>query len=228
MKNILLLASLMLAALTVHATPNLAVICAQGATAGQAVNAETCVHSKYALPQPADLVRKGLAYANFVWSRFDSLSETDTFEVCPTDIPNPTAFPEPWSFAADPCHDWQPITKTVYATVNTTGTFGLTWTKPAFSVGDLQESQLTAYNVYSAVFGNAMTLLRTIPASLLSTTVGGYGTGKYSFSITAVYGALGESIKTGPKTIEVQLPTSPVPLLPGQPQSLSISSVTVE
>lgn len=210
-----------------HAETNLAVICTAGASDGSARNA--CTATKYDRPSTGALCR---AMASNTWRTCTALSPSDTVEACSTDVPV-GAPSNPDSGA--PCTNW--VTLPMSALVvpapigtNTTGTIRLSWTRPDFTLPNAApENLLTGYRLYSAAYGAALTALTTLPASALTFDAAGYGNGKYSFAVTAVYNLVTgsvESAQTGPASIEVKIP-EPVPLTPGQPQSLSITGVQI-
>lgn len=197
-----------------NAAINQALISTAGAKIGEKVSLGTSTAAKYDIPKSADLVRVGTSWDNFTWEQFGTLVATDTVDTCSDELPAPTVYPIPWSAAADACKHWAaiPISQVAKSDgvlwVNSTGNLSFTWSKPVFDVNAIPEAQLTGYKLYSGVYQGTLTLLRTLPVGPLALAIPGYGNGKYSFALSAVYGTT-ESPQTGPVSIEVRIPDVP-------------------
>ena len=211
-KKFLLLAVLSLISYA-HADVNLVQICKTPKT-GTSVCAANDV--RWIIPLAASSVLAD------TWKPFSAVTNTELLTVCAANLP-PNSITCPSIARVAKCS----VACASCAVVNITGTLKLTWTKPDFNTGNaIPEAQLTGYRIYSGVQGSMLTLLKAVPVLPLTYDATGYGNGVYSFSISAVYGAA-ESTQTGPMSVEVKIPDSGVPLEPGKPSSLSITSVTL-
>ncbi len=211
-KNLHYIALLALLCSPAWAAVNLPLTCT-----GTLTSSGTCSSANrvFALPGPTTLVAVGATYKPFA-------STAEQVLVCALDIPSGT--PTTGCATASKVYVDKCLVAGASCAVNTTGNLSLTWTKPPFATGDLPESRLTGYRIYSGVQGSTLTLLKDVPVEPRTYMATGYGNGVYSLSIAAVYGTM-ESAQSGPATIEVKIPV--IPLTPGAPQSFSITSVTI-
>lgn len=220
-----LLVALFLVFAACSSRADLAVICTAGGAAGKSPS--SCTSQKYDVPTATDLVRKGKGWtdptAPFVLTPFGQVGAGDPIEVCQTVVTPGTISPIPYT-SADPCKSFAVVPASTVGAVNRTGTITISWTKPDFGATNATpETQLTGYRLYSGVKGSPLTLNRALPLSPLTVPLPGYGAGKYSFALSAVYGDI-ESAQTGPVDVEVVIAD---PTVPKSPASLSITSVTI-
>ncbi len=172
----------LLACSSAYATVNLPLTCTGSLTSeGKCVSANRI----FALPVASTLVVVGDVY-----TPFDGV--TGKILVCQADIPPGTG--TAGCLATDKVSVDKCLVAGANCTVNKTGVITLTWQPPNWTLADsLPESALTGYKLYSCAIlsGNSCvpTLWGPLPISPLMRAIPGYGNGRYSFSLSAVYGA---------------------------------------
>lgn len=201
MNRILVLLILTITASITHAATGLATICA-------APTDLTAV--KYATPSAGDHVRAGTDWGNYVCQEWGALAVGTSYEVCDTDIPDPTNIPIPWTADDDKCKTWATGTKT-----QTSVTFS--WTAPTHNTDGTPLTNLHGYRLYTGTIPTIF-IPGSVTSKALPTTV---GTAQYT--LTALNDQCAESDKspvlTGPT---VAAAPSVIP----QPPSGSISTST--
>ena len=205
----------------VYATVNLPPLCPTASSVGS----QSCTgRTAFGLPE-GKVVKSG-----GTWLPFDTLIDTANVLVCPLE--------KAVGAAADPINTVCPGNVTVLksavaraatattSVVNITGVLGVNWLAPDFSVADaVPATDLVGYWLWSGVENGVISKVKQVEPSVLSTQLPGFGNGRYTIGVSALYKDGVESIRIMAPSVEVSIPAQPVPL---PPRGVSITSVTVE
>lgn len=145
-----ILAGLLLLVVGVAQAENLAVICTSGSAGASPA---TCQALKYDSPKPADLVRKGTSWRDFVLAPFSSLQPADTLDACTTTIARGTISPIPFT-SADPCKSFAVLPASAFTTVPR---IALSWSQELKNADGTALTGLAGFRIVYGTAANALT-----------------------------------------------------------------------